>query len=390
MSVGPFLDNNNLIFGLETGPANLRHAKGQPGTNITTGVNLRWTGANNNGTAFLSNGYEEYVDIPTLGRRLVKSMDIFNDSTTTCCPSLFEYGYSRPVTGNTVYSYQIIYKVDSGYTHPNFMYHYEYNGGTYITEYGVHTTSYRTHLGDGWYHAWNTFTTNASCNTIHTGLWYYQYNVYDKVSVAAISIAQGSSVRPASQIIESNTTRSNTQAYFDIKRNSTIDVSTTSFDTNGEPYFDGTDDKIDIATNFGVLDEYSFEYVVYTTTAGKMPIATRTSTAFYKYGAYSWKYNHGGTNGEFYHTYGTTNGWSHWVVSYNGSTIAIYQNGSSLGTTSSSGTADFTGGIRIGSWTSAASYTWNGKIPVMRMYNKGLTQTEVQRNFNAYQARFGL
>lgn len=390
MSVGPFLDNNNLIFGLETGTANLRHAKGQPGTNLTTGVNLRWTGANNNGTAFLSNGYEEYVDIPTLGRRLVKSMDIFNDSTTTCCPSLFEYGYSRPVTGGTTYCYQIIYKVASGYTHPNFMYHYEYNGGSYITEYGVHSTSYRTHLGNGWYHAWNTFTTNASCNTIHTGLWYYQYNVYDKVSVAAISITQGSNIRPASQIIESNTTRSNTQAYFDIKRNSTIDVSTTSFDSNGEPYFDGTDDKIDITTNLGTLDEYSFEYVVYTTTAGKMPIATRTSTAFYKYGAYSWKYNHGGTNGEFYHTYGTTNGWSHWVVSYNGSTIAIYQNGSSLGTTSSSGTADFTGGIRIGSWTSSASYTWNGKIPVMRMYNKGLTQTEVERNFNAYQARFGL
>lgn len=391
MSVGPFLNNEHLIIGLETDPANLRHAKGQPGTNITTGVNLRWTGANNNGTAFLSNGYEEYVDIPTLGRRLVKSMDIFNDSTTSCCPSLFEYGNSRPVTGGTVYSYQIIYKVASGYTHPNFMYHYEYGPGGYITEYGVHSTGLRTHLGNGWYHAWNTFTTNASATSINTGLWYYQYNVYDKVSVAAISIAEGSTIRRPSQIIPSGTTRPSTDAYRDIKGNVTFASQWISYDSEGQPYFDGTDDHLDIQPNsYSSLSAYTVEYVCYTTVNSRMPIAGRTNTAFYKYGAHSWRYTHGGTASEFYHNAGTVNGWSHWVITYDGATITVYQDGVSLGTKASTGTANFSDGFRVGYWSAGGNYAFNGKIPVVRIYDVAISAQEVSRNFQAYKARFGI
>jgi hypothetical protein len=187
-----------------------------------------------------------------------------------------------------------------------------------------------------------------------------------------------------------NGTRSATQGLLPVVGNSIIDLSNVSFDSNAQMTFDGTNDLVDITTNFGTLNAYTFEYVAYANSGGNMPIASRTNTNFYKYGAYSWRYTHGGVGGEFYHNTGNETGWSHWVITYDGSTISVWENGISKGTASSSGTADFSGGIRIGSWASSAAYTWDGTIPVFRMYNRALTAAEVKQNFDFYDARFGI
>ena len=187
-----------------------------------------------------------------------------------------------------------------------------------------------------------------------------------------------------------NGTRSATEGLKDFTSNNTIDLSTVSFDSNAQMEFDGTDDKIDITTNFGTLNAYTFEYVAYANSTHNMPISSRTSTAFYKYGAYSWRYTHGGVGSEFYHTSGNGTGWAHYAITYDGSVITVWENGISKGTRASTGTADFTGGIRIGSWSSAASYTWDGTIPIMKMYNKALTAEEVQSNYNGIRSRFGI
>ena len=195
--------------------------KGQPGTNITTGVGRNYDGYNKTTyetNIFLeTNGYTEVVNIPALGPTTVQSIEINNSAPgPACCPNLYNYtgGWNSPIwLPNQIYSYQIIYKCRSGYTNPNFMYHYEYtSGGGYLTEYGVFTTEKQESLGDGWYHAWNTFTTNASAALGYTGLWYYQYYVADKLSIAAVSISPGDTIRPPQQIIPSGTTRSATQA----------------------------------------------------------------------------------------------------------------------------------------------------------------------------------
>lgn len=185
-------------------------------------------------------------------------------------------------------------------------------------------------------------------------------------------------------------TRSSTQGLLPLVGNSSIDLSNISFDSNAQMTFDGTNDLIDIDTNFGTLSAYTFEYVAYSNSAANMPISSRTSTAFYKYGAYSWRYTHGGVGDEFYHTYGNDTGWAHWVITYDGSVITVYENGVSKGTKASSGTADFSGGIRIGSWASSATYTWDGQIPIMKMYNRALSFAEVRQNYNKYKTRFNL
>ena len=121
-----------------------------------------------------------------------------------------------------------------------------------------------------------------------------------------------------------------------------------------------------------------------------MAVSSGNGTTFYKYGSFSWRYTHGGVGGEFYHTAGASTGWAHWVITYDGTTITVYENNISKGTSSSTGTADFTGGIKIGSWNSSASYTWDGKIPVMRMYNRAITADEVSQNYKSYKNRFNI
>lgn len=188
-----------------------------------------------------------------------------------------------------------------------------------------------------------------------------------------------------------NGTRSATASLIDLKRNIDMNVSNVSFNSTGQPTFDGSNDYIDINHNFGTVNEYTFEWVENASSTHRMPIAGRTNTNFYKYGAYSWRYKHGGTLGEFYHTAGATSGWHHWVVTYNGSTISVYQDAGSLGTnSSSSGSADFSDGFKVGYWSAGGGYAFNGPIPVMKFYDKALSATEVTQNYNAYKNRFNL
>lgn len=186
-------------------------------------------------------------------------------------------------------------------------------------------------------------------------------------------------------------TRSATGGLIDLKRTTNIDISNISFHSNGQPTFDGTGDYIDVTTDFGTLNQYSFEYIENPQQTHKMPISSRLNTNFYKYGAYSWRYKHGGTLGEYYHTAGATSGWHHWVISYDGARLKIYQDNVLIGNTVPHlGSADWSGGLKIGWWSAGADYDFNGDIPVMKFYNKGLTADEVAQNYKAYKNRFNI
>ena len=380
---------------------------GQPGTNITTGVGKNYNGYSlttySGGMFFETNGYTETVNILAIGNVSVESIEIENaycgygcNGNFNCCPNLFNYtgGWMSPIwTGNTTYTYQIIYKCQSGYTHPNFMYHYEYDSSNnYLTEYGVFNGAYQEALGDGWYHAWNTFTTNASAAKGYTGLWYYQYNIQDKVSIAAVSIAPGNTIRPYNQLIPSATTRSNTQGLLDLSgKGNSLNLANVSFDSNAQMTFDGTNDYIDIPTNFGTLSQYTIEHVSYKGSENRMPVASRVNTDFYQFGDNSWKYKHGGINGEYYYPQSfTINGWGHWTIVYDGSYVKIYRNGIFEGQQATSGTANWTDGMKIGYWAASGGYAWNGQIAIVKMYNRALSTNEVQQNYQSYKKRFNL
>jgi hypothetical protein len=186
-------------------------------------------------------------------------------------------------------------------------------------------------------------------------------------------------------------TRSATQGLLDLTRTNTINISSTSFNSNAQIYFDGTDDVVTTTNTFpSSLSQYTIEYVAKLNAAGRMPIAYFPNTNFYKYGDFSWYYTHGGISDEFYYPGGSITGWGYWAITYDGSNVKIYRNGQYLGAKASSGTADFSGGWRIGYWSAMGGYAWDGEIPVVKIYNTALTEAETQNNYQNYKTRFNL
>jgi hypothetical protein len=83
------------------------------------------------------------------------------------------------------------------------------------------------------------------------------------------------------------------------------------------------------------------------------------------------------------------NQWINLSMTYNGTTIAAYKNGSLFGTTPSTRTFS-TGSLIIGAGQRANTEYFSGNISSVQIYNRSLSASEVQQNFNATRARFGI
>mgnify|MGYP000848796677 CR=1 FL=1 len=180
-----------------------------------------------------------------------------------------------------------------------------------------------------------------------------------------------------------------------------------------QPYFnfDGSNDYMRIVRSpsmsptSGLTQEVWFNYPSIPTTAIFIGL---------QYGASSnntyalWKENAttimGGVNtsGSFsYIGMGTTNlvgnRWYHFVHTYDGSTQKLYLNGSLMTTGSQSGTIQYDVNntrVLIGAddngsgYNTGAGYFHSGKLSQVRIYNRGLSATEVLRNYNAQRKRY--
>jgi hypothetical protein len=90
----------------------------------------------------------------------------------------------------------------------------------------------------------------------------------------------------------------------------------------------------------------------------------------------------------------TINTWYHMIGTYNGSSVILYVNGVAGTPLSYVGTATSGGEIRIARrWDDVANnaaYFFSGDIPVVKIYNRALSASEVLQNFNATRNRFGI
>ena len=86
---------------------------------------------------------------------------------------------------------------------------------------------------------------------------------------------------------------------------------------------------------------------------------------------------------------GQDNTWHHIIYSYDGSTTAfyfdsVYQNGyAKSGALNGGSSADLTIG-------NGDTNLFNGDIAIVRVYNRALTSSEIQQNFNATRSRYGI
>ena len=94
--------------------------------------------------------------------------------------------------------------------------------------------------------------------------------------------------------------------------------------------------------------------------------------------------------------YGTVslNTWYHAVMTVDSSGIKFYLNASLVGSNGWTGTAQApttTTPLRIGFYPyNSGGFYYDGQISQVSIYNKALTASEVQQNFNALKGRYGI
>ena len=208
-----------------------------------------------------------------------------------------------------------------------------------------------------------------------------------------------------------NQSRSDTASLIDLKRTTDIDVSNISFDSTGQPEFDGTDDVISIdvddivrqSTNItieGIVELGSI------TSGGPWGIMTDHATTTDRDGFW-WHMNISGSvyfrvednvNGEQGTVFSggvpfIANTTQHIVTIVGALGVFIYVNGELSKTYTpsfkwsqidSSKTAYLTIGRTY------PNYFLNSKNRVVKMYNRALTAEEIKKNFNVYKNRFNI
>ena len=94
-------------------------------------------------------------------------------------------------------------------------------------------------------------------------------------------------------------------------------------------------------------------------------------------------------NGTTFHTTGNklTNGVWYMLTGVQGTTLDIYVNGILNSTISTSPNIP-TNNINLGRWQNDGSRLFNGNIAQVSIYNRALTASEIQQNFNATKSRF--
>ena len=208
-----------------------------------------------------------------------------------------------------------------------------------------------------------------------------------------------------------NGTRSSTASLIDLKETASIDVSNVSFDSTGQPDFDGTNDYLDLGSDVtfkGNGGDWSAEHIVKydvvpagynnSTSPGNFLGGTVNYNSWYwsvlnrKLALWNrspgvWKY--GSTTLEankFYHVV--------LVCEPGGTSYKMYLNGVEEGGTNASYVYNAShSGISaryFGVGYAPSTRVVNGKIPVTRIYEKALSATEIKQNFNAYKNRFSI
>ena len=195
-----------------------------------------------------------------------------------------------------------------------------------------------------------------------------------------------------------NGTRSSTQSLIDLKETADINVANASFDSNGQPEFDGTDDYIygfafNIMTMVNATQEAWVKMDALPTNGNSFSIFGGTTSG---HGYMELRNNAGNTamahwtnaNGWRYsNTNVQANKWEHLIWKWEGLKLTWYLNGVVDGTYTFSTFSPYGCGFnKIGG--AFSNRILNGHLPIAKLYNRALTAAEIKSNYNAYKKRF--
>jgi hypothetical protein len=199
-----------------------------------------------------------------------------------------------------------------------------------------------------------------------------------------------------------NGTRSVTQGLLDMTGAGTINLTNASFTSNAQLTFDGTNDTVSVNSYPAIelVDNVSIEYVymrlatdpildviankyhstgweLFCTTGNEFALAGRNGDGTY-YATNNAAYTI--VNNKYYHLIAIKEGLS-WRLYINGQLYASL-------TANTIGTWSNTGILQIGG--EGSGYYPSMNLPVLKIYNRVLTASEVLTNYNAFKTRFGI
>ena len=205
-----------------------------------------------------------------------------------------------------------------------------------------------------------------------------------------------------------NGTRGTTNNLKDLSNNCVIDITNTSYGTASNIELDGTDDIISVTgfTQPSDPNVFTAEAIVKihshnsNTNIGQVIINNYSSYngwIFFLNGTTSKLgiRHHLGTNNSMPYNlvYGTglsLNEWYHVAATDDGTTVRLYLNGTQVASQASGTATNFSGQPKIGGWSAGSGLDIDGEQPVTRIYNKTLTASEINSNYEAYKNRFNL
>ena len=196
-------------------------------------------------------------------------------------------------------------------------------------------------------------------------------------------------------------TRSSTQSLVDLKRTTDIDVSNISFDSTGQPEFDGTNDYINIPSSFRsyfTSAPVAVELVLKKSSADQSAMVvfdvdiTRWNLNYNLYTSGQWAFDFYDGTEHVISAGNYDNEYVHFVLQQlSNGTMEIYANGILKGTITSSGNlAPNSSGPRIGSRSNGDSRYFKGELPVFKIHSDSLSANQVLQNYNAYKNRFNI
>ena len=383
MYTGPHIIKDGLVFGYDTGygiadnVTGTRFYPGEATENLANTESLR-TMANYGG------GTTTYAEAPEKGPGWKKvTITAINGSNHRL--SKFPY-ISHPTNTTRIYSLELDFNGTSGY-------YVRGDGFTglapNVSTSGVHSWTLATTTNSG---VFALFLNNgrAAVTGLNDVIYYRYYQVEAKGHATPFTA----------------TTRSSTASLIDLKETTDIDVSNVSFDSTGQPDFDGTNDK-GVVTNFPHIWDSSLSV--------ESVVSWDDDTRSVIFGNYdqgtgghdiNFEKNPGGVL-RFYWDRGsrdvyttgnpvvTTSGAYHHVVFIRdaaANNFKFYVDGELVTTVSNAGSGISSTGstFRFGADTRNGATVHNGSIPVIKAYNKALTATEIKQNFNAYKNRFSI
>jgi len=256
-------------------------------------------------------------------------------------------------------------------------------------------------LGDNMTYEWKRFSVTAYHNN-NSNYHFVDIGHYQGTNVFEWCCPQIEENDHMTTFTPHGSPRSATQGLLDLTGNSTIDLTNVSFDSNAQMTFDGTDDRISIPAGaiptIGTSD-FTMEFV-----------CKNTKTSSYNHffsvkDQYHFSFKASNSSGILYayrtSALSTTNtieayipsrtSYYHIVLKRSGDSLEIFVNGVSQGTKSGWGNEAIENNLYTSyiGWGNASEYT-GGEIPIAKLYNRALSASEIQSNFNAIRGRFNI